>query len=517
MQPIASRSDADGGALLPAGRRAAPGKTSPLKRAGRWVRRMTFLLHRWIGIAIALLMAVWAVSGVVMMYVSFPETTSSERLAGLPDLEMGECCSSGYLEALEDGAVEGASVEMLVDRPVLRWSGPDGPQVIDLTTGETPVIDASHAGRIASSHYREATGAAAGLAVETIDRDQWTVYGRFRQHRPLYKASFGDAAGTVLYVSGLTGEVVQDTTAHERFWNWLGAVPHWLYFTAFREIQWLWYDFVVYTSVLGTFLTVTGIYIGLRQYGRGKTRSPYRGAALWHHWTGLIFGIFALTWVVSGLFSMQPWGWFESEGPEAEHMALAERPATSQDVAALVRALTAQPAGDTVRAELTVQGGAPFAILADAHSGLGRASLPSLTPSPPGESELARRAQLARPADPIAGMSMITRGDAYHYAHKQDVILPAWRTIYSDEEQTRLYFDPRTAEAIRKVDAEARAYRWLHYGLHRLDFPGLRTRPVWDIVTLPLMLGVSLLCLTGCWMGWRRLTRTKKRRKTART
>ena len=325
------------------------------------MRRMTFLLHRWIGIAIALLMAVWAVSGIVMMYVSFPETTTSERLAGLPALEMGECCSPEYLEALEDGAIGGASVEMLVDRPVLRWSGPDGPQVVDLTSGETPAIDESHAGRIASSHYREATGAAAQLAVETIDRDQWTVYGRFRQHQPLYKASFDDAAGTVLYVSSLTGEVVQDTTAHERFWNWLGAVPHWLYFTAFREIQWLWYDFVVYTSVLGTFLTVTGIYIGLRQYGRGKRRSPYRGVALWHHWTGLIFGIFTLTWVVSGLFSMQPWGWFESEGPEVEQMALAGRATTPQDVAGLVSALASQTTGDTVQAELTVQGGAPFA------------------------------------------------------------------------------------------------------------------------------------------------------------
>ena len=28
---------------------------------------------------------------------------------------------------------------------------------------------------------------------------------------PRYKASFADARGTVLYVSGLTGEVVQDT------------------------------------------------------------------------------------------------------------------------------------------------------------------------------------------------------------------------------------------------------------------------------------------------------------------
>src|SRR5690606_8725462 len=117
----------------------------------------------------------------------------------------------------------------------------------------------------------------------------------------------GDDAGTVLYVSGRTGQVIQDTVAHERFWNWLGAVPHWLYFSFIRQNQPVWYNFVVYASLLGVFLTATGLYIGIRQFGRGKRKSPYRGLALWHHWTGLIFGVLTLTWVLSGLFSMQPW------------------------------------------------------------------------------------------------------------------------------------------------------------------------------------------------------------------
>lgn len=453
-------------------------------------------------------MAVWALSGIVMMYVAFPETTPEERLAGLPELEMAQCCGAQVGERFGGAPVDAASVEMLGGRPVLRWADEAGPGIVNLATGEAPTIDADLAETVARTHLEQATGATRELTVEPINRDQWTVYGRFRQHEPLYKASVADEAGTVLYVSGTTGEVVQDTTAHERFWNWLGAVPHWLYFTAFREIQWLWYDFVVYASVLGTFLTATGMYIGIRQFGRGKRKSPYRGLALWHHWTGLIFGIFTLTWVFSGLVSMQPWGWFESEGPQQEAMALSGRPATGEDLASMVAALSAAQPNDAVRAELAVQQEAPYALLSGAEGDTWRADLPGLAQDVPEVADLAELGAIAKPGVPIASQEMIHEADAYHYAHKSSVVLPAWRVIYADEEETRLYFDPRTGEGIRKVDAAGRAYRWLHYGLHRLDFTGIiRSRPIWDIITLPLMLGVSLLCVIGCWLAWRRATR----------
>jgi hypothetical protein len=305
--------------------------------------------------------------------------------------------------------------------------------------------------------------------------------------------------------------VVQDTTAHERFWNWLGAVPHWLYFTAFREIQPLWYNFIVYASLLGIFLTVTGIYVGVRMYGRGKRKSPFRGIALWHHWTGLIFGIATLTWVVSGLASMQPWGWLESNGPVEEQKNLAGRPLDSADAAALVQALaTLRPEG-IVSAEVSVQGGRPYAILVGADGSRSRAALPDLAPAPLSAEDLAVKALAAKRGEPIASAGLITEGDAYHYSHHTPVVLPAYRVIYANADETRLYLDPRTGEVIGYADAPSRAYRWWHYGLHRLDFAGLNARPLWDIVMLPLIAGISLLCLLGIWMGCRRIARRERR------
>ncbi|OYW44269.1 MAG: hypothetical protein B7Z08_02955 [Sphingomonadales bacterium 32-68-7] len=517
MSATVSRSDLpekSGGGLSPPQPfqgRAAPKGFSRARRAGRWARRTTFLVHRWLGIVLALLMAVWAVSGITMMYVAFPETTREERLAGLAPLDLTGCCERALLPP---APIEAASVEMLLGRPVLRWRGPDGAGLASLDGAALPAIDAAAAGRIAAAHMRAATGGAApAVTVAEIDRDQWTVYGRFRQYAPLYKASYADTPGTVLYVAGLTGEVVQDTSSHERFWNWLGAVPHWLYFTALREIQPLWYNLVVYASALGVFLTVTGIYIGLVTYRRRDKRwSPYKGLALWHHWTGLAFGLFTLTWVFSGLVSMNPWGWFESQGPGEAVPNLAGRPLEPADVETLYRALAATPQAGVVSATVTVQEGRAYAILTARDGSKRRAALPTLAPAPATAAELASKARLAKPTTPIASAALIAAPDAYHYGHKgTEPVLPAYRVIYGDDEATRLYFDARTGELVNFVDSATRGFRWWHLGLHRLDFPVLRERPVWDAVMLPLLVGVSLLCAIGAWMGVRRLRKMARK------
>ena len=48
---------------------------------GLW--RALVVLHRYLGVAVGFLMAVWFVSGIVMMYVGFPRLTESERLRAL--------------------------------------------------------------------------------------------------------------------------------------------------------------------------------------------------------------------------------------------------------------------------------------------------------------------------------------------------------------------------------------------------------------------------------------------------
>jgi len=474
-----------------------------------------FFIHRWLGVAIALLMALWTLSGFVMMYVSYPETRAEERYAGLDPLDRSACCAAAKRP---ESQMDSAAVEMLLGKPVLRVMTPDGPLMLSLQGASSPSIGEVEAGEIAQTYMRNTFGTAPAVQVEPVEVDQWSL--QQQRYAPLFKATLADPRGTQLYISGLTGEVVQDTHRTERLWNWFGAVPHWLYFTPLRKDGALWSQVVIWTSLLGTFLTLTGLYVGVVLFKWRKRKSPFHGVALWHHWSGLIFGVVTLTWVFSGFTSMQPWGWLESEGPGTEVQAMAGRPLIWSDVDALYRALNVnhRPSriSGVVSAEVSVQGGKPWAILVRSDGSRGRAALMSLAPAQPSWNELAAMAEAAKPGTRIASQGMIYEGDAYHYGHHSTpALLPAYRVIYADAEATRLYLDPRTGELIDYVDAGSRSFRWWHSGLHRLDFSGLRERPLWDLVTLALLAGTAVVCVLGVWMGWRRVTRKKPKRRSA--
>ena len=47
-------------------------------RAGAW--RGLIVLHRYLGVAVGLVMTVWCLSGFVMMYSGYPCLTEAERL-----------------------------------------------------------------------------------------------------------------------------------------------------------------------------------------------------------------------------------------------------------------------------------------------------------------------------------------------------------------------------------------------------------------------------------------------------
>jgi hypothetical protein len=50
--------------------------------------RILILTHRYVGVATCLLFTMWFASGVVMMYVGFPQLTAAERFTGLTPLDL---------------------------------------------------------------------------------------------------------------------------------------------------------------------------------------------------------------------------------------------------------------------------------------------------------------------------------------------------------------------------------------------------------------------------------------------
>ena len=106
--------------------------------------RLLFLTHRYLGIAVSVLMLGWCLSGFVMLYQSYPELPEPLRTAALPPLAVARCCApaapQGPLRA--DTPVQRVRVEMLAGSLIAEvWTAEGVRQVIDLATGQAPVVD----------------------------------------------------------------------------------------------------------------------------------------------------------------------------------------------------------------------------------------------------------------------------------------------------------------------------------------------------------------------------------------
>lgn len=467
--------------------------------------RWLILLHRYLGIAIGWLLVAWCLSGVVMMYVAYPEVSFEEHVDTLPELDLGTCCALD-VELSAETELERFAVEMLGTVAVARLEDSYGRQLtLDIASGRSvDYVDDRQAQAAAEALGPPDT---TPVLVETLDSDQWTVTANFNRDRPLYRFELGDDAGTEWYLSSSTGQLVQATTARERFWNWLGAVVHWLYPAVLRAHGPLWSQVVIWTSLLGAFLTGFGLFIGIKQLRRRRNGrwSPYRGLALWHHWLGVVFGALALTWVSSGLLSMNPWGLLESGSARDEVERLRAERYTVGDAARWLEAIDAAtlPPG-TKRLESAPFRGKPFLIAYDGQGHATRLAADTATPAPLSTAELAAAAR-ALVAEPVSA-ELLHAEDSYYFSHHVLRPLPVYRVVAADA--TRYYLDPVSGRLIAKFDQARRNYRWLFEAAHRLDFHAVtRQRPVWDVLMIVLLTGVTAVCATGTYLGFRYLRR----------
>jgi hypothetical protein len=464
------------------------------------------LIHRYLGMGVGALMVMWCLSGVVMMYVSFPELAEDTRLQHLAPIDWSGCCKISDEALTDDAFVKEAQIEMLANRPMLQLRTATESRLLDLRAG--CVIDRvspKEAAEVAQIYVR-GSAPAAPQSLGPIDHDQWTVSGSFLADRPLYH--FGLNEGTELYVSSATGRAVQMTTTGERFWNWLGAIPHWLYFTELRYKPSLWSNVVIATSLMGCFLSAIGLYIGVTQFIHRPVGhwSPYRGFNLWHHIAGLIFGLLALTWIASGFLSMNPWGWLEGKGAQAEFSGLRGKPEiVAADLKGGLEALAHLHPPGVVSIKIAPLGGRLYFISTTTGGERRRFDENAvLAPLNDGDLIFIKAALGSADTPPV---SLMTQEDSYYFSHHRDVArLPVYRLILGDG--TRYYIDTVSGALIAKIDRGGRSYRWLHQALHRLDFSAaLRRRPQWDGLMLLLMSGVTALCATGAYLGYRRLLR----------
>ena len=472
------------------------------------VKRQLHLWHRWLGIGIGLLVLLWFGSGIVMMYVPYPELTEQERMAWLQPLDAAHVqvdAGAAWTATALSGMPDAVRLSSVAGRPAYHFQHDTRWHSVWADSGAPLAVDSD----IAAHSARSAAPGARALAIDTVDLDQWT-FGAVRVHQPLYRVAADDAAGSVLYVSGRTGELVRDTTRGERAWNWAGSVIHWVYLTPLRRHNEAWRPAVMWTSGAALLLAVSGMVLGIqrlrvrRRYAQGRM-SPYRGWQAWHHWLGLGIGMLAITWLFSGWLSVGPFGFPSGGGITGQ-----DRSAFAGG--ALVRDDLVDP-GTLLRAQAGVLelewrrvGGRLYlsALTRD-----GRRLFDAATATPVVQlapDVLLRAAQALRPGAAMHA-DMLHAPDDYHYSHHREAVLPVLRVRFDLASAPVFYIDPAQGRLAGYVDRDHRWNRWLFNGLHQLDFAFLRMRPVWDVVVIVLCLLGAALSVSGLVLGWRRLRR----------
>jgi hypothetical protein len=549
-----------------------------------WVdwRRWLVYTHRWLGIAGGVLFVAWFISGVVMMYARMPGMANEERLARAPVLDLS-AASLSPLEAAKKALLidedapsvsdltrpgtettaqklaaevsfERLRVGMLGPRPVYRFGANRNETMVYADTGDiVEPIGRSEAEAIARRFAPDYTGPVRYDGYVT-EPDQWTLQARGLM--PMHRFALEDAEATRLYVSEQSGDVVLRTTRRERTWGYLGPVLHWVYFTPLRKNGSLWSEFVIWSSVIGCVMCLTGLAWGLWRYSprsrfrlkRVPSQTPYAGLLKWHHYTGLIFGVITTTWTYSGLLSMAPFDWFQAPGISAQqretfsggpvrfHLLTLEGMRTAQ--AELDASFRANGATGAVKElEVTQFQGEPFWMAYRAPSNdeasqwmrvglMPRAARTNIqhrfvSAVAPEAGTFARfdegrfqrtslldLAKAAMPGVPVQDSTWLREYDAHYYDSRGARPLPVLRVRYADANQTWLYVDPSRGVIVQRTDDTRRLRRWLYQGLHSLDFPSLYyKRPLWDIVVIVLSIGGLALSATTLVPAWRRLRR----------
>jgi uncharacterized iron-regulated membrane protein len=478
-------------------------------RPKRILRQWLYLTHRWIGIVSCLLFAMWFISGVVMMYVAFPSLSDTERLASLPDLAWQQVVLSPDAAMQAAGATRfprDLRLNMMADEPVYRVTDWDGRRRAISARDGRAITGISEAQALAVAAHHPASTSPHLDAI--VDRDQWSVTSRYDPLRPFCLIALGDDAGTKLYVSSRSGDIVLDTNRTERVWNWLGSIPHWIYPTILRKDQPLWRQVILWSAGICLVTGTTGFWIGIlrmrlkRRYANGHI-TPYRGWMAWHHVTGLIGGLFILTWMFSGWLSVNP-GHFFADRNMAPDMLQRYR---GHDAATFTANMPIAQL-DAVEARFEWLDGTPLMIT----SSRGGARM-LRDPTTGGAAVLPQDRLWIAAAKLLPGAQLTTKielkdYDSYWYPHHRSRELPVLRAVFDDPAQTWIHIGPLTGDILGELNSSSRNYRWMFNALHSFDFQLLLNhRPAWDIVVILLSIIGAIVSISGVVIGWRYVKR----------
>lgn len=482
-----------------------------------------FNLHRVFGTIISLFFFMWFVSGLILIYHPYPKVTDEQLFekmetlpASLPDIQ-------DFLERVSEQPKK-IKVHQFQGQTLLSLSTSDS--TYRYSADPTQMIKP-----LTFDFIEQTAKDWVNAPIQKVDtlhqREQWILYSRYEQALPIYKFYFDDKEKHQLFISGRTGDVQQLTDASGRFWAWIGSIPHKFYLPCIRRDIDTWELSISIGGAFCLLAALTGLYVGIyalvkRYKQKSKLESPYRKSGYrLHHIAGLTFGIFLVTWGLSGLMSMQriPQWLINTNG---NYIFNPSKMWGKKPLAADAYKLDYRQLREvypelkevnwihfrSIPAYQIIEGCNERFIDASSASEVRELFIPEKT--------IETGIRKIHGDSAVFHISLIDRYEEYYLSRTDKLPLPAYKVIVDDADRSRYYISPETGY-IRYLNKNKMAKKWVFNAFHYLDIKYLVERPaLWTFAIWALCMGGTVVSGTGIWLGFRfakRKTRQAFRRK----
>lgn len=461
-----------------------------------------FKLHKITGTAISLFFLMWFITGLVLLYHSYPrlpEKLTNEMKEELPS----SLPSVQAIQERVDGVINRLSLKQFQGQTLVTATTKDSVYLLNADTLEAvkPITFAT-VQDVAKRWIK-----APVMRVDTIhEREQWVMYSKYDKLIPIYKFYFDDKEKHELFISGCTGEPQQLTTRSDRFWAWVGAIPHKFYITSVRNDIPTWKKCITTVSSICLIAALSGwllgIYLFIKRYRQKHIwQNPYKKHWYREHFLfGMIFGIFLIGWATSGIFTMQrvpQWIAPMERNYFFSSSTFWGRKNPSLDTYLLDYRTLKKAYPNLKEVEWTHYGNIPaYRIVEGSTERLIDASSEEVKLLRIPEQTLIDGVKNVHGKDVKINISIMNEYDNY-YVRRLDLPLPVYKIEVDDADRTVYYANPENGY-VRYLTKNKKIRKWLFNGIHYLDIDWLRAHPLlWKSCLWLLGIGCGIVCLTG--------------------
>ena len=481
------------------------------------IKTFMFSLHRIVGTIVCLFLLMWFISGLVLIYHPFPDVSTSqknEHMNVLPD-SLPNIESIVSRLSISEKKIKSITAKNIQDQVLFYVQTSDSLYTISEKNDELikPITKES------IYNIAQQWIDAPILKIDTLyERDIWIMYSRYEKEMSIYKIYFDDDLKHQLYLSSKTGDVQQFTNKNERFWAWVGSIPHKFYIPALRKNTDVWIWSLTVGGVVVVISALSGLFYGgyilIKRYQkRRKIGSPYKTFWLkWHYVFGLLFGVFIITFGFSGAMALQKipqWAVKTHGDYRVSDSKLRGKSLPTNKYILDYRKLKEKFPNikyvkwshfNNIPVYNVVSGNQDFFIDASA------SEVKELYLSP---SDIKMAIEKLY-GDTSFSISFIDKYEEYYLSRTNELPLPVYKVEVDNEDRACFYINPQNGE-FKFVNQANRAKKWVFGALHYLNIKYLIERPLlWTVLIWTLCIGGSIVSLSGVYLAFRYVRRKIK-------